>query len=177
MKKIIGICILVFCLSFIFAEPLYLSKMNVVTDNNWKPGEKTYVYVYTMDANETLVDVNQINIELLNNISFEQQRKIYRTDIGTYKKYFMINESVNVSVLYFNITAIEKVKSINQVINITLVQENGVKKIYSTTKKYVVNTWVMFKDGIFEYWLPLIILVCSFLVIIVFIDLFFRRKP
>jgi len=176
MKKLISICFVLFFISFVVAEPINLARMDVNTTDVWNLDKKTYIYVYTKNVNDTLIDIDTISIDLLNNISFEQQRKIYRTDVGTYKKYFIINETENVSILYFNITAVEKVKTINKVINVSLVQETGIRLLYSTSTKYVMNTWTMFKDSVFEYWLLLIILVCVSLAILVFVDLFLRRQ-
>ncbi len=153
-----------------------LASIEIIANDTWNFNEQYTITVLTKNLEGNATDVEEMQITLIENVNHTESRKIIRKSIGRYTKNFYINQTQNLTEVHFNITAKERGKNVNEMYTVTFEQRNDLSRYYDTSKKYMKNTYEMIKENLFEYWLPLLIIIFAAMTLIVFFDLFFRRK-
>lgn len=172
MRKLIWLFAVIFMLAIVSSEPVLLYNISVDTNGSWQFDDRNYVYVVARDINGTLIDVDNITINLLSDVNFSESKNIYRYDIGSYKKFFIINETANITSVNLSVNVIKGVKSINKEITVNMQEDT----MMTTIKEYAKNTYDKFKDSVIKNWLVGIVILFALLTLIVFIDLFFKKR-
>ncbi len=165
LYTIVALAIMIGILAFAFAQPIQLSDIEIDVDRAWIIGEPQIIQVSTFNSTGELSEVEDIEIELITDISHEKD-EITRLSVGVYQREFIINNKTE-EFVEFNITAIEREKIINRIINVTLEEQSFVDQ----KAEQIEDRLAFLVDPIREH--PLIVMSVVILVIVIlfFIEL------
>lgn len=168
---------LVFLLALIAtvqAEPIKLYNITVQVNGTWQFGESYKIIVLTHNMSGSLVDVTDVGIELKEDM-VHSQTPVVRTDVGIYSRSYIINET-NFTTAHFMISVSDRGKTVTNEIEIKFEERSNLQKFFAKVTVYWKNMIDMISKRIGDYWLQAIIVVFTSLTIIVFIDLFLRKR-
>lgn len=125
---IIGFIFLILIANFVNAEKITLESINITTEDEWFYEQKYYVFVYPLDNNNSIVDIDEATIHLLENFNYSEGN-LTRTLDGQYKKWFVIPKQ-NVTEATVNVTVNQRGK----IIEVQKIIDIGEKTFIDKTK-------------------------------------------
>jgi len=145
-------------------DVINLSYSIVTSDESWVFGRKYLVLVDTFSLEGVHIDVDKLNINVIKNISFQEGDTI-RTDVGKYKKAFLIEKQDNLDNIAIEIIAKQSFKEIKNYTYVSLKTSDFFDFLQFRAEGSAIKTESFIEDN-------LNIIIYSFLALIVVFILF-----